>query len=82
MIDAGQGVKNFRGFKGRGRRGETSNDKKKEVDVKKNSQPKSLDIPYHTKTIATSRRGTMTYINCKDSKPRISGQIRTIVKRL
>ncbi len=81
-IDASQGVENCRRFKGRGRRGKTYNHQKKEANVKNNSQPKSLSILYHTKTITTSGGGTTTYTNCKDSKPKISGQTWTRIGKL
>jgi hypothetical protein len=66
--NVGQGGEVYKRFRGKGRRGKTSNDQKKEVDVRKISQPINPGIPYHTKTTATSRGGTTTCINYKDSK--------------
>jgi hypothetical protein len=66
--NASQGVEDYKRFRRRGRRKETFDDQKKEVDAKRNSQPISLSIPYHTKTTTTSRGVTKTSINYKDSK--------------
>jgi hypothetical protein len=42
-------------------------------------QPRSPRIPHYTKITTPSIRGTMTCISCRDSKPIIGGQIKTIV---
>ncbi len=65
-------------FRGRARR-ETFDDWNKEIDAKNNFQQRSPHIPHHTKTTTPSRKGIMTCISCKDSKPIIGGQIKTIV---
>jgi hypothetical protein len=57
----------------------TFDDQKKKIDAKNISQPRSLGIPHHIKTIAGG--GTMTHTSCKNSKPKTCGQTRTIVKR-
>jgi hypothetical protein len=53
-----------------------------ETNAMSNSQPKSLGIPHHTKTIITLGGGIMTYTSYRNSKPWTSGQTWTIAKRL
>jgi hypothetical protein len=72
--NASQGVEDYKRFRGRGSRGKTFDDQKKEANAKKTFQPISLSIFYHTKTTLTSRGGTTTCINYKDSKPRTNDQ--------
>jgi len=61
--------KKSRRFRGRRRKGETFNDQKMETNAMSNSQPKSLGIPHHTKTIITLGGGIMTYTSYRNSKP-------------
>jgi hypothetical protein len=51
---------NYRRFRGRRGRVETFNDQKMEVDAKRNFQPITHGIPYHTKTTTTSKGVIMT----------------------
>jgi hypothetical protein len=79
----GQGAKNYIRFRrrGRGRRIETYDDQKKETNVRSIPQLRTPGIPHHTKTTTTSGGSTTTSIGCKTSKPKTSGQTRTIVGR-
>lgn len=66
----------------RGRRREASDDKKKEANVRSNSQSRSPSIPHHTKTTTPLGVSTTTYTNCRYSKPKTHGQTKTTVEGL
>jgi hypothetical protein len=55
--------KNCKIFRRKGWKGKTYDDQKKETNAINTSQPKNFGIPYHTKTITTLGKGTMTCTN-------------------